>query len=165
MVRRLFLAWRLFLTRIFLEAARTENARLINRLGNRVNSIWQMTKSELVETARQELGMTVAQATQKTAVVLRELIRRNRKVQADAEDPMKKVPPGLEKMTKDQLETEILLRGLIMPEKPTRPHMILMIRDHVEATILLAQVEETEAGQDEDWQMTEPPCKGRGKSA
>ena len=50
----------------------TEITRLTKKLGKKSGSIWNMDKSELVEVARMELGVTLAQAEKMTVTVLRE---------------------------------------------------------------------------------------------
>ena len=70
-----FTQWRLVAVLTDLESLRTDNKRLIEKLGKQSASIWTMKKAELVEIARQELGMTRAKAEQETVVSLRERIR------------------------------------------------------------------------------------------
>ena len=130
---------------IEVEALRTEKVRLVTIIGKGAESIWNMRKPELVEVARKELGMSVATANQKTVTVLRELIRAKRKDDQAAQDPMAQVPKGLEKMKKDDLIKEMEKRNLPLNHNPTRPQMIVMIKDNVNSHQLVARELEVES--------------------
>ena len=81
-------AWRIVTMEILMGAARTEITRLTKKLGKKSGSIWNMDKSEIVEVARMELGLTLAQAEKMTVTVLREKIREQRQILKMAQDPM-----------------------------------------------------------------------------
>ena len=90
-----FRAWRLAAVLAQLAGARSEVGRLRAAAGRRSDSIWQMNKEELVEVAHRELGTSYEEATRKTVLHLRELIRRARSEAT--------VPQGLERMKKKDL--------------------------------------------------------------
>ena len=54
-----------------------------------------------------------------------------------ATEPLCKVPPGLDKMLKSVLESEMESRGLAVAPKMTRPQMILAIREQAEHRSML----------------------------
>ena len=98
-----------------------------------------MKKSDLVEVAQRELGVTMSQANSETVLTLREKIRRNRSQAAEEKDPLSRTPKGLERMTVEALLAECAVRRLDTEALPgstrrlkTRPQMILMIREDVE---------------------------------
>ena len=111
------------MSRLNLEEALTEQARLRNRLGKQSESIWSMSKADLVEVARRELGLRVAKANEQTVITLREMIRRQRDIQKMTTDPLAKAPPGLTSMKKDLLQAEMSSRNLPWTEKSTRPQI------------------------------------------
>ncbi len=179
MVRELFLrlvwqAWQLLATRTLLEANASEVARLQNLVGHKETSIWNMKKADLVEVARKELGLTWVAAEQETVIVLRELIRRARRMMEALTDPLAEIPVGLNKMPHPGLMAEIEARQLIVPAKgtapPTRPAMILAIRDDVARRLLISQPETpptktTSSAQNStaDWEMVEEKKATRRK--
>jgi len=117
-----------------------------------------MTKVELVEMARTQLGMTLATANSKTVVVLRELLRASKAQTEEILDPLTKIPKGLDQMVKAALESEMEFRNLEVRDKMTRPQMILAIRDQVEERKLLARsaasrgdLSESEAMDESEW--------------
>ena len=139
-----------------------ETQRLQEKVGAKSNSIWHANKAELQELARKELGMTMAQSANETVVTLRERIRRARDLAKTCENPEFKLPPGLERMKLEDLILEAASRGLPGLPKPTRAALIVQIRDHVDALILLSQTTQSQnmsgpasSGQDtmenEDW--------------
>ena len=81
-----------------------DDARYTNMLGKKSDSIWQMNKAQLAETARKELGMTLVQAQKETATVLRERLRRLPNVEEVKEDPLATLRKGLEKKSLDDLK-------------------------------------------------------------
>jgi hypothetical protein len=117
-----------------------------------------MTKVELVEMARTQLGMTLATANTKTVVVLRELLRASKAQTEEILDPLAKIPKGLDQMVKAALESEMEFRNLEVRDKMTRPQMILAIRDQVEERKLLSRsaasrgdLSESEAMDESEW--------------
>ena len=117
-------------------------------------SIWEMRKPDLVEVACAEMSMTRMQAEKRTVIELRELIRRHRAQVAQTlveQNPLAQMPKGLAKMKADQLKEVMTQRGLAIPENPTRPAMILAIREHVEANQWLLNVDPHELPQ-EEWE-------------
>jgi hypothetical protein len=103
-----------------------------------------------MDVARRELDMSLAEAEKKTVTYLKEKIRANRKALKAQANPMLQIPVGLERMLKPVLVQEMLKRGLPVPEAPTRPQMVAMIRDHVQ---YLQEVDEKETSQ--DWIMAQ----------
>ena len=131
--------WRLITVLRVTEALRSEVERLQEEEGKRAESIWHMTKEQLIEVARQELGMKREIASKETVVTLREKIRSHRKSQNTDGDPLLTLPKGLSKLSSEQLAYECHLRGLdpSTTDRPghqwkTRPQMITMIRDLVD---------------------------------
>ena len=92
----------------------------------------EMKKADLVEVARSELGVSMVQAERETVITLRGRIRRNREIVTQAQDPMLVVPQGLERMKHAELLAEMQRRNLPIPEKVTRPTMILMTKEQVD---------------------------------
>ena len=137
-MRMVFQAWAIVMVRTHREALRSENHRLGERLGKQKDSIWTMTKDELVEIARRELDMSMQKAQQETVLTLRERIRQARvgKPKADDLHPLLKLPKGLERLSLQDLSQECDKRGIAMPIKdkkePTRAQLIILIRDDVE---------------------------------
>ena len=162
-----------------LEAYATELARTKESLGKRQTSVWTMSKAELSELARKELGMTVTQANKETVITLREKIRAVRQITKVQVDPLATAPKGLEKMSLTQLKEEVVFRKLPEPPSATRAKLIVIIRDDVEARIVLETREERSTiasssttmprglkspkqEEDEDWEMpTTPKTKKR----
>ena len=132
LLRATFQAWELYVTKAYVQSLETENERLRTLVKKKSESIWEMTKADLVEVARRELGMTKTQAEKDTVIILREKIRRNREVVAEAQDPMLVLPKGLQRMNHADLLLEMERRNLPIPENPTRPMMILMIKEQVD---------------------------------
>ena len=98
-----------------------------------------MTKDELVEVARRELDMSSQRAQKETVVTLRERIRQARARAApeqEDEDPLTKIPKGLERMSLSDLSEECAKRNISIPmtdkKGPTRANLIVLIRDDVE---------------------------------
>ena len=133
-----FQAWRVVTLATTNETLTTENARLSLHAGKRSESIWQMSKAELVETARRELGMSLQKAAGQTALVLREQIRRARQMSETVEDPMMQVPKGLEKMKVEELREIHQERGLPQADRMIRASMILQIRDDVSQRLIIS---------------------------
>ena len=160
MQKRLFFqAWRLLVTTIQLCAMEGQLQRLEGTSQRRANSIWQANKEELVEIAYRELPDATRDRLQKMTVVeLRERVRaersRQRLREAQDADPMLKLPTGLDRLKKEELETECLHRGLHVPAPTTRAKMIVAIKDDVEQR---SQSTATAMGQDqqmEEWELT-----------
>ena len=157
------MAWNLYTLKVQLEASRMENARLSAKLGKTSSSIWTMNKSELVETARKELSMSLAQAEKESVTTLREKLRSWRSLLKVEEDTLAAVPKGLEKMTLADLRTEALTRDLPEPEPCTRAKLIVLIRDDVNNRRILSSSTMDPAAnmsgpqasgqEDEDWEM------------
>ena len=134
------------------QALKTENERL--RLINPKESIWQMKKAELIEVAISELGFTRVQASSRTVIELRELLRKARKQHQEEEDPLRKLPPKMEKLTADELVKECTRRSIsaapLLGEKgprKTRAQMTIAIRDDVARRLTPKEAED-------EWQMT-----------
>jgi hypothetical protein len=136
-------------------------------------SIWAMKKDQLIEVARMELGMTISAASKETVIVLRERIRSQRAMLKEVLDPHDAIPKGLEKMNLAALIQETEDRNLPIPIKPTRPRLILMIRDDVATRNTLYATQTVEAKpqsrkaggpastQDSDWTMEDPAARQR----
>ena len=135
-----FQAWRLVTLATTNEALTTENARLSLHAGKRSESIWQMSKAELVETARRELGMSLQKAAGQTALMLREQLRRARQMSETVEDPLMQVPKGLEKMKLEELQEIHKERNLPQTDRMTRASIILQIRDDVSQRYTISQM-------------------------
>ena len=160
-------AWSRFVARLHLEEARTEVARQAIKLGKSANSVWSMNKSDLVRTAMNELGLSLANAESKTVIVLREMIRSARQVHQAVTNPLAAVPKGLEKMSREELLQEAHDRSL--PADPgdknvTRARLILMIRDSAEShrTVSTQNQSSTSAGSEmtgleSEWDHVEQP--------
>ena len=166
-LKMMFQAWAWMMARVCVEGYATEVGRLNKLLGKRSSSIWTMNKSELVETARKELGMTMIQAEKESVTALRERIRSARAVTSMVTDPLAKLPKGLEKLTLAELKEEALVRDLPEPDPATRAKLIVLIRDDVASRLILERPSssttdrrantssEKTVGQEEDWEMPE----------
>ena len=130
-----FQAWRLAVVLVQLAGARSEVGRLRAAAGRRSNSIWRMNKEELVEVTHRELGMSYEEATRKTVLHLRELIRRTRSEATVEQNPLCRAPQGLDRMKKEDLQAECLNRDIITDATWTRPRMIVAIREDVEERV------------------------------
>ena len=167
-MQNLFSAWRITILEQNLIGFMAETESLKAKLGKKSESIWHMNRADLVEVARKELGMTLAAAEKETVVTLREKIRRQRDVSKVMLDPMSQVPKGLDRMKLEELKSECLLRGLPELPKPTRPALIVQIRDDVEQRTLLsaqtASASATSVPEDEDeWDLLHGP-RGQAKA-
>ena len=150
LVRLVFASWRMVTALTSSQALTAENERL--RLSNPTESIWRMRKEELVELAIAELGLTRTQASAETVIVLRERLRRSRKMQAVEADPLLSVPARLERMLAADLVKECTTRQIsVAPlpgekgERMTRAQMMLAIRD---------DVTRRQSAPEDDWHMT-----------
>ena len=114
-----------------LEGFETEVARLMpaETDPNKKENIWNMKKAELVEVARRELGMTLAEAHKTKVTFLREQIRKKREVDDMTSDPLAKLPTGLGRMTLAELKALHEERNLPHPGKITKVILEQMIRD------------------------------------
>ena len=133
-LREAWLTWKVHHAEFQTEVYRVEVNRLQAKIQRETDSVWKKTKAELIEMARQELGMTWATAEKNTVATLREMIRKNRQGLEQVVDPLEVVPAGLGRMKIAELKIEIEKRGI--PEtahRGTRESMILMIREDVEA--------------------------------
>ena len=130
----LFQAWRLVMKTIQLCAVSGELARIELHNKRRANSIWQANKAELVEIAYRELPDARRDHLQKMNLTeLRERVRQHRATMRLTEaDPLMKLPAGLDRLKKEELMTECLLRGIVVEEPVTRPKMIVAIKDDVQ---------------------------------
>ncbi|MAD32924.1 MAG: hypothetical protein CMJ88_04125 [Planctomycetes bacterium] len=138
-LRVIFQTWRLLMVRTECEALRTEVASLQMKSGKAATSIWNMDKSALVEKAIRDLGYTRALAQSKTVKVLRELLRRQKDIEENIDDPLHRIPKGLEKMRTAELIAEMEKRGLPVQPNMRNPAMILAIRDQVDQYALISQ--------------------------
>ena len=133
-LREAWLTWKVHHAEFQTEVYRVEVNRLQAKIQRETDSVWKKTKAELIEMARQELGMTWATAEKNTVATLREMIRKNRQGLEQVVDPLEVVPAGLGRMKIAELKIEIEKRGI--PEtahRGTRESMILVIREDVEA--------------------------------
>ena len=111
-------------------ALNSEVKRLREQAGKRSDSIWTMSKEDLIETARRELGMPRALAEKETVVTLRERLRRDRAQKQEEGDPLMKLPAGLERMRAEELQAECARHGLSHDPSPGTldsgaPHEVL----------------------------------------
>ena len=109
----------------------------LQQRGHGKTSIWNMPKAELVEVARNELGMTLSQAHAETVLVLRKKIKSMRNMTAVAANPLAVLPKGLGCMSLEELAEETMRRGLPELPKPNQAALILQIRNDVGAHSLL----------------------------
>ena len=134
-------------------------------------TIWNMKKAELVEKAYEELSLPRAKAEEKTVIVLREMLRRNRQLIAVQADPMAVIPKGLNNMKLDDLKAVMAERNLPLGDRTTRPSMILAIREHVETFQLLTAAPDPHQLPQEEWEdvmgmdtdMPQPKSKAKSK--
>ena len=131
-------AWLLITTQTQLAAMEAENKRLRDKLGKQATNIWMMRKGELVELAVDELRIPRERAEKMLVPELRERIRAAREP-LGPEDPLSVKPPGLSRMTKEQLQAECDQRNLTYVEYPdgketflTRGQMLVLIQDDIE---------------------------------
>jgi hypothetical protein len=115
-----------------------------------------MTKGELMEVARKELGMSMSQSAKETVVTLREKIRSQRTVSEMASDFRTTIPKNLNGMIKADLQAEVTLRELPLIPMATRPQMIVQIRDDVNTRRLEAGLDQnsTSSTQDQETSLT-----------
>ena len=133
-LREAWLTWKVHHAEFQTEVYRVEVNRLQAKIQRETDSVWKKTKAELIEMARQELGMTWATAEKSTVATLREKIRKNRQGLEQVVDPLEVVPVGLGRMKIAELRIELEKRGI--PEtahRGTRESMILVIREDVAA--------------------------------
>ena len=164
-------AWALVMNRRVVEAQGMEIVRLGRDKDDKKKSLWTMNKAELVEEARLNLGMTVTQAEKETVLTLRERLRSFKNVCQMTEDPLAKLPKGLDKMLLNELKEEAVHRSLPNPEPCTRAKLIVLIRDDVANRLTLEQSSSPSTTdqpastrpQDEDWEMPqeEPATRRR----
>ena len=163
--RCLFQAWKLVLVERVLVGQMAEVESLKKKLGKKSDSIWNMNKAELAEVARKELGMNAVQADRETVITLREKIKNSREVNKVALDPMCQIPKGLNRMKLEELVEEMTKRELPIPPKPTRPQLLVAIRDDVDARTLLSAPTATSLEADEDYEMCGPAAKAKASSS
>ena len=84
----------LIVTKVDLEAAGAEVKRVKQKVGKQSSSILAMSKAELVELARIELGMKVAEPEKSTVTILKERLRSHRDMLNTVMDPLDVVPKG-----------------------------------------------------------------------
>ena len=139
------LEWALAVTRVKRASLETEVSRLRNSAGKRADSIWAMHKDELVEVAYRELGPVLNRDRdwfqKQTVIELRERIREMREnVKKETEvDAFMTIPQGLDRMKKEELQQECLMRSINVTEPVTRAKMIVAIKDDVEERRLNSQ--------------------------
>ena len=97
-----------------------------------------MTKPDLLEVARQELGVEFSEASKLTVAELRELLKSHRQAdQQTAQEtfPLAHLPKGFSRLTHAALVAECRTRGLnvaaTMGKEPTRAQLMMAIRDQV----------------------------------
>ena len=163
-LRIVFMAWERIGVKTLNAALEEENERLKNLLGKQSESIWVMRKVDLVNLAVKEIGMTRTDAEKDTVLTLREKIQRQRQVTRETEDPLLKVPTGLEKMLHHQLQDECRKRNIPVKQPgtdkdKTRASMILDTRDDVD----LRKFQKDEFTMvTSDAMQTEEPSSGSG---
>jgi hypothetical protein len=115
-------------------------------------AIGTMRKSDLVEVARKELGMSLAEANAETGVILKEKLRTNRSLnmmlllvkRADwlritralkhrLDDPLALPPLGLGHMKLPELRDEVHTRGLPVIPDATREQIKMQIQEDADA--------------------------------
>ena len=87
-LREAWLTWKVHHAEFQAEVYRVEVTRLQAKIQRETDSVWKKTKAELIEMARQELGMTWASAEKETVATLREKIRTNRHGLKQIVDPL-----------------------------------------------------------------------------
>ena len=130
-LKMMFQAWAMAMMRIVIDSQHTERVRLEKMVGEKKSSLWAMNRSELVEKAKKDLGMTEAQMKNETVTSLRERLRSQKEVVDMLYDPLAKSPKGLDNMFKEELKQECLLREIHQPDPCKRPKMIVLIQDDV----------------------------------
>jgi len=169
-----FQTWGLHVARKELEAQRMEVARLENRLGKKKESIWSMNKAELVELARQELGMSQVKAEKETLVTLRQRIKDKRDMEKVTDDPLAVMPKGASRLGKEELLKVCQERGIPTGPDVTKPQMLCRLRDQVEDRLTLSTMipetastrSEASIGQmdvDGDWEKVPGSKAGKRK--
>jgi hypothetical protein len=177
----MFRSWALMMTRSNLEALATEVARL-QESGSKKPSIWTMTKDQLAEAARKELGLSQTKAQAETVTTLRERLREVRRIRMTTLDPMASAPKGLGKLSLQELKEEAIVRALPEPDPATRAKLIVLIRDDVAARLSVenavmqpasssttARTQSTRPNRDglhadhfdDDWEMSGDPARQR----
>ena len=127
----MFQAWAMAMMRIVIVSHHTERVSLEKIVGKKKSLLWAMTRSELVEKAKKDLGMTEAQMKDETVTSLRERLRSQKEVVDMLDDPRAKAPKGLDNMLREELKQECLLREINQSDPCTRPTMIVLIKDDV----------------------------------
>ena len=95
--------WRKYTAEARLQVYKAEVCRLQSSESKKT-SIWHMSKADLVETARAELGYSVMTAQALTTTELRERIRSRREGLKLLEDPLNSLPKGLDKTNKQECQ-------------------------------------------------------------
>ena len=168
--RVVFQAWQMVILQQNQAALQSEVTSLRTQV-DRPETIWNMTKAELVEKAYEEVGMSRAQAEAKTVTILREMIRRNRQLTRVQVDPMAVLPKGLNQMRLDDLKAVMAERNLPLGDRVTRATMIVAITEHVQACQLLATSPDPHNLSQEEWEdahsmgtdMPQPKSKAKSK--
>ena len=176
----MFRSWALLTTRTNLEALAVEVGRLQG--ATKKTSIWTMTKAQLVEAARKELGLSLVKAEAETVTTLRERLRTARQITMTTLDPLAKIPKGLDKLSLQELKEEAIVRELPEPDQVTRAKLIVLIRDDVASRLTVenavmqnasssttVRTPSTRPNQgglnqdhfDNDWEMSEDPARRR----
>jgi len=100
LLRLAFLAWKSTSQELVIDYLEKENHKLSQEIGRRQTSIWAMRKDELVRKAREELGMSHADAESETVGQLRLLLKEHAEIY---QKPRLNLPKGLTRMTHAQL--------------------------------------------------------------
>jgi len=177
----MFRSWALVMTRRNLEALATEVGRLQEN-ATKKPSIWTMTKDQLVEAARKELGLSQTKAQAETVTTLRERLREVRRIRMTTLDPLASIPKGLDKLPLQELKEEAIVRALPEPDQVTRAKLIVLIRDDAGARLMVenavmqpassstqARTPSTRPSRgglnadhsDDDWEMSGDPARQR----
>ena len=122
--------------------------RLRKDLGRRRESVWEMRKAELVETAKKELGFTMAKATELTALELRHLVKQGRDANLE---PKLNLPKGMGKMRLAELQGEASSRGIDLSDPTAKGG----VRTRASLMLAIRSYEKTKAGIDEEMSSEE----------
>ena len=157
-LRVVFLSWERVILKREVEAYTAEVENLKQRQGKSKNSIWQMSKADLVEVAERECGLSLAKAQKDTVEILREKIRTVRKLRDTLDDPLAAPPVGLGKMKLAELQDEVLKRDLPLPPDATRVQLQMLIREDADHRIMQSTPEASAMAaassvMDEDFEM------------
>ena len=166
-------AWADYVRQVRVEGLEVEVARLRDKVGKQADSIWNMSKTELSEVARMELGMTAAQCDHESGATLKFKIKSRRDMLKGKSDPHMKLPKGLGKMTLDELKVECMERDIPFDTKNARKgELESKIRDHVVTMNTMqpstthstrAATASTSMEEDQSWEFPQEAPRSRPK--